>query len=235
MGRTGEKVPIYSLEWTGAMMQDIVSGGHGKEFLAYFPFRDVASAEALEPIYKNLAEPRYEKYRRWFELEQAREFPKLFTTLLAHGVERLIYVPFHDYVGQGWNSVFWNWQGIVRYEGTRKRPVLVRKPVYYTYRTLASELSGFQSVEVVSFGGDYFAYKFLFPEKSAVGVAWTASGERTVDLSRQVKAGLLAVTPLLTTLDSEERPVAPKTHGVKPAAVPLRETPVLIGGAEVVK
>jgi hypothetical protein len=228
MRRTGKEKPIFSLEWTEAMMMDIKQNGHGKAFLSHFPFREIKDADDLQPIYKNLSEPRYEKYRRWFELEQAREFPKLFTTMLAQGVERLIHVPFHDYVGQGWNSVWWNWQGIVRYEGTRKSPVVIRKPAFYVYQTLSRKLAGLDNVEVVAFGQDYIAYKFLFADRKAIGIAWTESGERTVDVSKQVKADLVQVTSLLTEVDANGRPIPPTTQTVKPDAVRLTGTPVLI-------
>lgn len=232
MRRTGKEKPIYSLEWTEAMMMDIKQNGHGKAFLSYFPFKELRDADDLKPIYQNLSDPRHEKYRRWFEAEQAREFPKLFSTMLAHGVERMIHVPFHDYVGQGWNSVWWNWQGIVRYEGTRKRPVVIRKPAFYTYQALSGKLAGLSSVEAADSGKDYFAYKFAFPDRKPVGVAWTENGERTVDFSKQVKADRVQVTPLLTELDANDRPIPPKTETVKAAEVRLTGTPVLIEAVE---
>jgi hypothetical protein len=228
MRRTGRERPIYSLEWTGAMMMDVRQGAHGRDFFSDFPFRELRSADAIKPVYQNLAAPRNERYRRWFEVEQAREFPKLFTTMLAHGVERMIHVQFHDYVGQGWNSLWWNWQGIVRYQGTRARPVLVRKPAFYAYQALSRKLAGLTAVGVVSGGQDYFAYQFEFRDRPAVIVAWTESGERVVDLSRKVKGDAVKVTSLLTELDENDRPHPPETENVKATRVRLTGTPALI-------
>jgi hypothetical protein len=232
MRRAGPEKPIYSLEWTGAMMMDIKQNEHAREFGSYFPFKELRSVDAFRPVYQHLSEPRNERYRRWFEMEQAREFPKVFTTMLAYGVERMIHVPFHDYVGQGWNSLWWNWQGIVRYEGTRQRPVMIRKPVYYTYQALAGKLAGLSSAEVMGPGQDVIAYKFTFPDRAAVGVAWTETGERTVDLSRGVKASHVKLTPLVTELDANDRPNPPKTETVKTTAVRLTGTPTLIEAVE---
>jgi len=231
MRRAGGEKPIYSLEWTGAMMMNVKRDGHEQEFLSQFPFPEAARLEALQQIYKNLSDPRNEKYRRWFELEQAREFPKLFTTLLAQGVQRLIHVQFHDYLGQGWNSVWWNWQGIVSYEGNRSNPVLIRKPVYYTYQTLAPKLAGFERVEVLA-SGDRVGYKFLFPDRKPVVVAWTNTGERTVDLSRHLEGDVLRVTPLVEEAEDQGRPIRPEPRTAKSTVVRLTETPVLIEAAE---
>jgi hypothetical protein len=231
MRRAGYEKPIYSLEWTGAMMMNVKRDGHLGAFLSFFPFKEAGNAAALQQIYRNLSDPRNEKYRRWFELEQAREFPKLFTTLLAQGVQRLIHVQYHDYLGQGWNSAWWNWQGIVRYEGTRRSPVVIRKPAFYTYQTLAPKLAGLQSVEVLAFG-DTVAYKFLFPDRKAVVVAWSNRGEQTMDLSSHVKANLLRVTPLLTEPGDQDRPIRPRTEAVQASAVRLSDTPVLLEVAE---
>jgi hypothetical protein len=232
MRRTGIEKPIYSLEWTGAMVMDIKQNQHAKEFASYFPFPELRSVDAFRTVYQHLSAPRNEKYRQWFETEQAREFPKLFTTMLAHGVERMIHVPFHDYVGQGWNSLWWNWQGIVRYEGTRRRPVLVRKPAYYTYQTLARKLAGLSSVEVMNSGQDVIAYKFSFPDRAAVGIAWTEQGEKTVDLSRAVKASHVTLTPLVTELKADDRPLSARMQTVKIAGVKLTGTPALIEAVE---
>jgi hypothetical protein len=232
MRRAGREKPIYSLEWTGAMMMDIKQNEHAREFGVYFPFKELRSVDAFRPVYQRLSEPKNEKYRRWFETEQGREFSKVFTTMLAHGVERMIHVPFHDYVGQGWNSLWWNWQGIVRYTGTRSRPVVVRKPAYYTYQALAGKLSGLSGVEVMGAGKDVIGYKFTFSDRAAVGVAWTEQGERTVDLSGAVKASHVKLTPLLTELDANDRPIPPKAETVKTTAVRLTGTPALIEAAE---
>jgi hypothetical protein len=88
------------------------------------------------------------------------------------------------------------------------------------------------STRASSSGQDVIAYKFTFPGRAAVGVAWTEQGERTVDLSRAVKASHVKLTSLLTELDANNRPIPPKTETVKTTAVRLSGTPALIEAAE---
>jgi len=98
MKKNGYSKPIFSLEWTGSIMLRVRSEGFEKEFAEYFPYTDeFNSLEDLFFVYKDLSNPENKKYRDWFESEQAKEYPKLFTTMLVNSVEKLVHVRFTDY------------------------------------------------------------------------------------------------------------------------------------------
>lgn len=227
MSRNGYQKPVYSLEWTGAIMMLVQSEGYVNEFAAYFPYtKELGSVAAASDVYKNLNKPENKKYREWFEAEQAREFPKMFTTMLANGVERLVHVQTRDYFGSGWDNIWWNWQGIVRYEGTVTSPRLIKKPSYYTYKMLEQKLYGFNKVETLRLGGGIFAYKFSFESKSPVIVAWIEGAATTVNLSLVLASDQARVTPIITDSDKTERDATVETFVA--GVVPITDTPVFI-------
>ncbi|MDP2647902.1 MAG: beta-galactosidase, partial [Candidatus Yanofskybacteria bacterium] len=234
MQRNGYQKPIYSLEWTGSIMMMVRAEGHSQEFADYFPYTaELGSVEAFGEMYKNLSVPENKKYRAWFEEEQAREFPKLFTTMLAEGAERMVYVRFSDYTGlpDSWNSLWWNWQGIVRYEGSVAEPILIKKPGYYTYQLLEQKLFGYDKITILDLGNDIFAYKFTFKEGNPIIVAWTEGSPTTIDLSRFGASGNVTVTRIVTELDRSNNPVRTPPTDVPASAVLITDTPVFVEGA----
>jgi hypothetical protein len=140
----------------------------------------------------------------------------------------MVYVRFSDYVGTGWDSLWWNWQGIVRYEGSFAEPILIKKPSFYTYQLLEEKLAGFQSVATMDFGPDIFAYKFSFKEKPAIIIMWTEGPATTMDLSRFGVPGNVAVTRVVTELDKNNTPVREPVAHVPSPAVPVTDTPVFV-------
>ncbi len=231
MRANGYEKPIYSLEWTGSIMMMVKTEGHADAFAKYFPYaEELGSEEAFGAVYKNLPAPQNAKYREWFETEQAREFPKLFVTMLAGGVKRMVHVRFSDYAGVGWDSLWWNWQGIVRYTGTMANPVLIKKPSYYAYEMLETKLKDFTEVSALRVEGDVFAYKFTFAAKPPVYVVWTEGQATTIDLSAFGAAGNVSITRVVTELDDKNKPVRAPGVRVPASAVPLTDTPAFVEG-----
>ena len=179
--------------------------------------------------YLNLDASENKKYRVWFEAEQAKELPKLLATMIMNGVERMVYVRFSDYTPHhGWDSPTWNWQGIVRYEGTLSEPVLVRKPSYYTYNMLMDRISDFVSSESLDFGEDVFAYLFTFNDRAPLFLAWTEGENSTIDLSEHIISDSVRVSHIVTQLDSGSRPIYPADTLHATASVPVSGMPVFV-------
>jgi hypothetical protein len=229
MQREGYRRPIYSLEWTGSSMLHVTEG-YGDAFIDYFPYRaDFSSVDAFQAMYAALDEPGNLTYRRWFEAEQAKEFGKLFTNLLALGVSRLVHVQYSDYrEGAAWDNPWWNWQGIIKYVGGAP----VRKPSYYTYNILSERIFGFAAARRIERGNDVRLYEFTFSTRQPIYVLWTDGATAVLDLSPVMARETLRVTYLVTELDAASEPIAQPQRTVPAAAVPVADVPVLLEGVQ---
>lgn len=228
MQQRGYQRPVYSLEWTGAMMLHVATEGYADEFAGYFPYSaEFPSRAAFQAMYAALDQPQHVTYREWFEAEQAEEFAKLFTNMLALGVSRLVHVQYSDYRPGNWDNVWWNWQGIIKYVGGTP----IRKPSYYTYNLLSERLSGFTGARRIGQGGGVRLYEFTFPSREPTYVLWTDGADGILDLSRVIPQGNVRVTGLVTEIDAADRPVVPPEQTVAATAVPVGDVPVLLQGA----
>ena len=227
MQQRGYQRPVYSLEWTGANMLPINFEGYTDAFRAYFPYSaSFPGNAAFQAMYAGLDQPGNVLYRQWFEAEQAKEFGKLFTNLLARGVRRLVHVQYSDYYpGSDWNNVYWNWQGIIKYVGGAP----IRKPSYYTYNILSQRLFGFLAVRRIG-QGNVRLYEFTFPTGEPTYVLWTDGANAVVDLSQVVPRSALRVTYLVTQLDGANAPIVQPEQTVPTTAVPVGDVPVLLKG-----
>jgi hypothetical protein len=229
MRSNGYEKPLYSLEWTGSMMMMIKKGRYLKQFMKHFEYsREIRDQKDAFNIYKDLHLAKYIKYRKWFETEQAIEFPKLFTTMLVNDVKRMIHVRFFDYTGRGWNSIWWNWQGIIRYEGTRLNPKMIKKPSYYTYNILSQKLYGFDSCGVLHYDEDISVYKFNFRDKGPVYIAWTEGQSKIVDLSAITKNPELKISHIVTELDKANHPIHRPDELVSTGSIPVTNIPIVL-------
>ena len=229
MQQLGYKRPLYCLEWTGSSMLPVATEGYDDAFSAYFPYADdFPDPDAFMAMYEALDEPQNVVYREWFEAEQAKEFAKLFTNLLAAGATRLVTVQYSDYFsGSPWDAVWWNWQGVIKYLGD----VPIRKPSYYTYNLVAAHISGFAGVHRVG-SGDVRLYEFTFASGDPAYVFWTDGPEGTVDLSSVIGHDDVHVTHLVTELDGANQPVILPDQTVPVGAVPVGDVPVLLNGVD---
>lgn len=226
MQQRGYQRPLYSLEWTGAMMLH-VSESYTREFVNYFPFSaQFSTTQAFQSMYVALDQPANAGYRRWFEAEQAKEFGKLFANMLALGVQRMVHVQYSDYRPGGWDNPWWKWQGVIKYVGGRA----VRKPSYYTYNILSERLSGFTAARAIAVGGSVRLYEFSFAGREPTYVLWTDGAERSLDLSRVLTRANFRLTQLVTELDATDGPVLAPETTVAATAVPIGDVPVLLRG-----
>jgi hypothetical protein len=225
MQQLGYQRPIHSLEWTGAMMLHVSTEGHIDEFAGYFPYSgDFPNPAAFQAMYAALGQPQNVVYREWFEAEQAKEFAKVFTNLLAAGATRLVHVQYSDlHPGSLWDNVWWNWQGVVKYVGGA-----IRKPSYYTYNIVAARLSGFSSARRVGPGGEVRLYEFTFPSGDPAYVLWTDGEGAVLDLTSVLPRRNVRITRLVTELDAADQPVVPPDATVSAGAVPVGDAPTLL-------
>ena len=228
MQQNGYQRPLYCLEWTGSSMLHVSTEGYADEFTAYFPYSDdFPDADAFKAMYAALDDPQNVVYREWFEAEQAKEFPKLFSNFLAAGATRLVHVQYSDlFSGSPWNNVWWNWQGVIKYLGDTP----IRKPSYYTYNLVAARLNGLTGASRVGPAGDVRLYKFTFPSGEPAYVFWTDGPGATVDLASVINHGSVRVTHLVTELDAANQPVIQPDETVPVGAVPVGDVPVLLKG-----
>ncbi|MDP2647668.1 MAG: hypothetical protein Q8P35_00270, partial [Candidatus Yanofskybacteria bacterium] len=108
------------------------------------------------------------------------------------------HVQIREFFGMGWDHIWWNWQGIVRYEGSVAQPILIKKPSYYTYKLLEQKLYGYQKVETLNLDDEIFAYKFVFAGKNPIIVAWTEGAATTVNLSSPLDSDQARLTHIIT-------------------------------------
>jgi hypothetical protein len=228
MQQRGYQRPIYSLEWTGSMMLHVTEG-YTDEFSDYFPYsKSFPSIDAFRAMYVALDQPGNVTYRQWFEAEQAKEFGKLLTNMLALGVSRLVHVQYSDYRAGAWYNPWWNWQGIIKYVGAGP----IRKPSYYTYNTLAARIFGFTAARRIGQGKDVRLYEFTFPTGEPTYVLWTDGADAVLDLSPVIARKALRVTHLVTQLNAANEPIVQPEQTVPATAVPVGDVPVLLQGVE---
>jgi hypothetical protein len=221
--------PIYSLEWTGANMLHVNREGYADRFKDYFPYSASFPSDAtFQAMYVGLDQPGNVTYRRWFEAEQAKEFGKLFTNMLALGVRRLVHVQYSDYRAGAWDNPWWNWQGIIKYVGGGP----IRKPSYYTYNILSGRLYGFTAARRIAQGDGVRLYEFALPTGQPTYVLWTDGASAVLDLSSVMARQTLRVTHLVTELDAANQPVVQPEQTVPATAVPVGDVPVLLKGVE---
>lgn len=227
MQQRGYQRPIYSLEWTGSNMIHVSFEGYNEEFVAYFPYSaSFPNVAAIRAMYGGLDQPANVVYRRWFEAEQAKEFGKVFTNILALGVRRLVHVQYSDYhAAAAWDNVYWNWQGVIKYVGG----AAIRKPSYHTSNILSERLFGFTAARRIG-PGSARLYEFTFPTGDPAYVLWTDGPNTVVDLSSVVPRSALRVTHLVTELDAANQPVVRPEQTVPTTAVPAGDVPVLLKG-----
>lgn len=232
MQQRGYQRPIYSLEWTGSNLLHILllNEDYADEFIDYFPYwADFRGFDAFQAMYEALDQPENVIYRQWFEAEQAKEFGKLFSNMLALGVRRLVHVQYSDYhQGANWNNQFWNWQGIIKYVGGQP----IRKPSYYTYNMLSERLFGFTGARRIEQGNDVRLYEFTFPAREPAYVLWTDGPDTVLDLSPVVTRQTVRVTHLVTDLDAANGPIVQPEQTVPATAVTVGDVPVLLEGVE---
>lgn len=229
MQQRGYQRPVYSLEWTGAIMLHVATEGYSDEFARYFPYSGAfPDPAAFLVMYRALDQPEHGTYREWFEAEQAKEFGKLFTNMLALGVSRLVHVQYSDHHPGVWDNVWWNWQGVIKYVGGAP----IRKPSYYTYNLLSGRLFGFTAARRLGQGGDVRFYEFTFPTGDPTYVLWTDGPNGVVDLSPAITRRSVRVTHLVTDLSPANEPVVQPEQTFPTTAVPVGDVPVLLKGVE---
>lgn len=231
ISNNGYNKPIYVLEWNEAIMLGVFQGDHVSEFTQYFPYmNNFTNISSFLEMYNNLDAPGNEVYRAWFDSEQAREFPMVFTTILDNGAKRLLRVKFHDFARQAdeWNDTWWNWVGIVKYSGNATNPILIKKPLYHTINIYMQKVDGYTSLTRLNFSNNIFVYEFTFNNKNPVYVAWTKNQSIILDLSQDILTQDAIITHIVKALDVNNNPIYLNDEIIPVISVPVSDTPIFI-------
>lgn len=98
------------------------------------------------------------------------------------------------------------------------------KPVYYAVQQLIGKLDGFASAAKLH----SYLYRFSFPQKNDVFVAWSESGAKTLDLSQQLGSARAEITFLINSIDADGSPIVKESLQVDSQLIPLGEEPIYI-------
>jgi hypothetical protein len=209
MALNGYSKPYGALEWTAAMtyMDSHFKKGVRDEF-----------KNKMKILLRQPSHPEYDKISKEFEIEQAKDFAKVFVTLIGYGLERNLYVQFRD-LPASWAHPLWDKQGLVR---ARRRGGRIegRKPVFYVFKRLLEKLSPWVDlVEKVDVKEGVYAWRFL-REKRKMVVAWSDNSNQEVPLNiigfdEQEK------TTILNLLSGKEK-------ALESDKIILTDTPVLL-------
>ncbi|GAB4335463.1 MAG: hypothetical protein Kow0099_07940 [Candidatus Abyssubacteria bacterium] len=96
-----------------------------------------------------------------------------------------------------------------------------RRPAYYTYQIMYSKLARFDTVQRLSSG----LYKFTVDGKTVV-VAWSDSGQKTLDLSSHFPNSQVKLTHIITEPGATNRDA--KTETTSPRQVAVGQAPIFI-------
>ena len=171
MAFNGYSKPYGALEWTAAMtyMDSHFKKGVREEY-----------KKKMDILLTQPSHPEHDSISTEFEMEQAKDFAKVFVTLIGYGLERNLYVQFRD-LPASWVSPLWDRQGLVR---ARRRGGKIEgpKPVFFVFKRLLEKLSPWVDlVEKVDVKNGVYAWKFL-KEKRKMVVMWSDTGNREVPL-----------------------------------------------------
>jgi len=100
------------------------------------------------------------------------------------------------------------------------------KSAYYTYVLMLGKIYGYADAKEIQTD----VYRFSFSNKESVYVAWSETGNRTVDLSNEINTSQVKVTYLVTELDYQNKPIYPSVETISPNSIPLTESPIFIEG-----
>jgi hypothetical protein len=172
MALIGYSKPYGALEWTASMtfMDSLFREEIRKDF-----------EEKMKIVLSQQLNPHYERISKELEIEQAKDFAKVFVTLVGYGLERNCYVQFRD-LPPWWPNPLWDKQGLVRAR-TRGGRIEEPKPVFYVYKRLLEKLSPWvDAVEKIDVKDGVYAWQFL-KEKRKMVVVWSDKNNQEVPLS----------------------------------------------------
>jgi len=99
-----------------------------------------------------------------------------------------------------------------------------RKPAYYTYKLMTEKLARATTVEKL----DDYIYKFSFPSKQDVFVAWTEKGPLSINFSNYISSEKVKITQIVTKLDGNKNPIHSSDEVINAKSISIEETPVFI-------
>jgi len=154
--------------------------------------------------------------RALVEAYQAEDLAKRMSLAFGLGVSKVFWVGIKDEdknVAMQWFHVI---MCLIDKDGRKK-------PSYYTYRLLIDKLKGFKKAELISNSAKII--KFSFNHKEPVFVIWN-NENRFVDLSNQITAKNVKITPIITEQDKTDEHIMAET--VNANSIFVGPTPVIV-------
>ena len=211
----------------------------------YYP--DESPKDGVEDILRILSKPGHPDYNRskkLFFADQARETVRKLTTALAAGREKIfiaLSADPQDCSGRALWPADWQFTGLIetKYYCESRDSIGARKPAYYSYKLFIEKVLGAsREVESLNVGKNIHAYRFARDGKSFL-VIWhhdlfdtdqkgliRRNQSRTVDLSSHVQRQQLKITRIVTELDKDREPIYSAEVVVFADSVTIDETPV---------
>ena len=122
------------------------------------------------------------KYRKWFETEEALDMLKVLCLLIENGVERTVFIKFHNYYpGYSWDAAFWKWHGLIRVTGgTVDSPTIVKKPSWYVHLMWETYVAGYIGMNPYYIADGVTCYQFNYTGGVPRYIMW-ATPTNTLD------------------------------------------------------
>lgn len=208
------------------------------------------------PPVRPVCNERYQKFRMaqsLFETEQAKEFVKMFVTMLNEGGgdTSMIYTHLADYP-KSWNTPMWNYHGLLRRcvgvgpnSPCERGDLIAKKPAFYNYLDLIEHLDGYSSIEDIGSmyppqGSErsYAGYKFDVNNKTKA-VVWSylsdsldSSETFEVDLSKEFEdVSYVCRYEVVTEIgmnDTALEPIYPAPERLEVNKIPVSEILAII-------
>ncbi len=176
----------------------------------------IASPE--ESLKLRLMEQEDEETLKWYRKEQSKLLIKKCIMAFAEGVKRIFVSTDVDWVN--YFLPIWRYQGLI----TISR---IKKPSYYTFALLISELDGFTEVEKLNTDKEVFLYRFRVNYKD-IFVGWSENGEKILNLSSYISRDSVMIKYPVLELNENNEPAYHPDETYPKDSVLINEVPVFI-------
>ncbi|MCU7919145.1 MAG: hypothetical protein KZQ95_12410 [Candidatus Thiodiazotropha sp. (ex Epidulcina cf. delphinae)] len=199
-------------------------------YLGKYPF--LTDGQILNILAAGKNHAAYPEIILWWEAKKAKLSVKKAIIAADSGVEN-IFFQFMRSINSSANP--WSHSGLMSsgLPNQSHGPVGTLKAVSYALGQLNEKIGTFNSVinrNPISSGADPYNHVWIFEFATAGGkalIAWNDAGS-TVDLSSHILTPQVSVTPIITELDADYKPVIPTAAINATDAIPLGDTPVFI-------
>ncbi len=193
------------------------------------PFYEDADNNGKPDIMETLDDPNnagYEDARERFYRDQASLTVKKLAAGSEAGLAYILVSALYDW--PEYPSIEWRHAGLIdtlEYQKTGSVEA-AKKPVFYSYKLFLEKVLGAnKNLERIDLGSsDLHIYKYTFPDKQPVFVAWKEGQGATISLSSQLGKDAATITKIITEIGVKE----PSVEQVEADFISLDAMPVFI-------